>query len=320
MRYRQLGRTGLTVSEIGFGAWGIGGVSKNVFSYGPTDDQESKEALLRAFDAGITFYDTADLYGDGHSEALIGSTFKNIRQKVIIASKAGFLGSDGRQDFSLSHLEKSLKSSLERLQTDYLDLYQLHGIPMELLQANIGILDFFRNLQKAGTIRAFGISVRSPEDGIRAIKEFGFQAIQANFNMTDQRARETGLFDLCEKENAGIICRTPLCFGFLTGKYPAGALFHPDDHRRRWGAKQIERWAAAYRLFRSGIHTSEAQTDAQIALRFCLSYPAVSTVIPGMLTKSHVDENSRASVLGPLDSASLLEIERIYQENVFFIR
>ncbi len=320
MNYRNLGLTKLRISEIGFGAWGIGGVSKNTLSYGITHDSESKNALQQAFELGITFYDTADLYGNGRSERLIGTVFKKRRKDIVIASKVGFLNSRGDQDFSIKHLKQSIHGSLKRLQTDYLDLYQLHNPAIDLLEKNEAMIDFLKKLKKAGKIRAFGISLRSPEDGLKAVQTFGFKVVQVNFNLVDQRALQSGLFDLCEKENVGIICRTPLCFGFLTGDYSGNEHFGKQDHRSKWPPKQIKRWAGAYQLFRSGASGKNKQTDAQVALRFCLSYRAVSCVIPGMLTTQHVCENCPASRLGPLTKKERAGIEKIYQENSFFIR
>src|SRR3989338_3843598 len=225
MNYRQLGATGLKVSEIGFGGWGIGGVANGAVAYGPTDDRESVDALQRAFDLGINFYDTSDVYGYGHSEALIGAVFKRVRTKVTIASKVGFLRADGPQDFSSRHIRTAIEQSLRRLQTDYIDLYQLHSPPIMLLESDVGIMHTLESLRKEGKIRALGISVRSPDDGLIAIRKFGFKCVQVNFSLLDQRAVENELMELCKARNVGLICRTPLCFGFLSGKYSAESVF-----------------------------------------------------------------------------------------------
>lgn len=313
MKYRKLGDTGLEVSEIGFGAWGIGGLSPGATSYGLTDDRESILVLRLAFELGINFYDTADLYGDGHSERLIGEALKDVRQKTVIASKVGFLTHNGPQDFSRKHLRESIELSLRRLQTDYIDLYQLHsppGVSSFWLSSSINTLESFR---EEGKIRAFGISVRSPDDGLIAIRGLGFKTVQVNFNLIDQRALDNGLFALAQRENVGIIARTPLCFGFLTGKY-SGREFGPRDHRSGWSAEQRERWATAHRLF-----SSENETPAQLALRFCLSYQSVSTAIPGMMTGEEVRENSVSSRLGPLTNRELRRINKIYGHSTFFL-
>lgn len=316
MNYRPLGLTGMYVSEIGFGAWGIGGTAKNTLSYGPTNDQASKKALKCALELGITFFDTADLYGDGHSEKLIGDVFRKDRHRVIIASKVGYLNSTGKQNFHLTHVQKAFQGSLKRLKTDYIDLYQLHDPNPLYLKEYRGTLQYLVKLQEKGKIRAIGATLRSPEDGIRLIKNFKIKVIQVNFNMTDQRALQSGLFDLCAKKGVGVIVRTPLCFGFLTGKYNETTKFHPQDHRTRWSAKQLKLWSEAPQIFK----TSKNQTQAQYAIRFCLSYPMVSTVIPGMLTQEHVQENARASQIKTLSSAEQKRIEKTYQNHTFFVR
>lgn len=321
MKVRKLGTTGLEVSEIGFGTWGIGGDSKSSISYGPTDDQESKKALLRAFDLGINFYDTADLYGCGHSEILLGQVYKGFRKKVILASKVGPypLLPSASEKFRPQHIRKSLEASLRRLQTDYLDLYQLHDPPVGLLQREKGFLEALQSLKKEGKIRAFGISAHSPDVGLIAIKEFGIPCLQVNFNMSDQRALENGLIDLCREKEVGLIARTPLCFGFLTGRYSPQARFGPTDHRSRWSRGQIELWAQGAQVF-SSVVKAPSQTQAQFALRFCLSYQGISTVIPGMLSQQEVEENCLASELGFLRRKERLEVEKIYQSSTFFIR
>jgi len=319
MKYRRLGATELNVSEIGFGTWGIGGSANGSVAYGPTDDLESLHALQSAYEVGVNFFDTSDFYGFGHSERLIGKALKEVRQKVIIASKVGMLDAKGSQDFSPKHIQSALEASLQRLQTDYIDLYQLHSPPLELLEQNPEIVDTLHSLQTQGKVRAVGISVRSPDDGVRAVRDLGFKAIQVNFNLVDQRAFENGLFSLCTQFDAGLIIRTPLCFGFLTGKYSENDHYDPYDHRRKWSLQQVEKWAKAYRLFYPVVSQTQGQTDAQIALRYCLSYPAVSTAIPGMLTTQHVTENTAASEQGPLTAGELEKIAEIYQQNKFFV-
>ena len=318
MNYRELGTTGLTVSEIGFGAWGIGGTSNGAIAYGPTDDEESKAALSLAFESGVTFYDTADLYGYGHSERLLGGVFRKRRGQVVIASKVGFLRASGEQDFSPQHIRRSVESSLRRLETDYLDVYQLHDPPIDRLGHDERIVNTMEELKAEGKIRVVGISVRSPDDGVVAVRRWRFECLQVNFNMVDQRVVANGFLDLCQAEGVGVVCRTPLCLGFLTGKYAAGTVFGAQDYRRAWPAEQIAVWASAYRSFAPVLH-APGQTPAQVALRFCLSYPAVSTAIPGMLTAAEVEENVAASRFGPLPAAERLAIERVARETPFFI-
>jgi len=319
MKYRQLGNTDLEVSEIGFGAWGIGGNTKGASAYGPTDDKVSELALLKAYDQGITFYDTAALYGYGHSEELIGSALKNVRENIVLATKVGYVDFSGKKDFSTKNIRHSLESSLKRLQTDYIDVFQLHDLPIELILQEDSIFSTLESLKKEGKIRIVGISVNSPHEGLAAIEAYGFKTIQVNFNLVDQRASEIGLFEKCNQKGVGIISRTPLCFGFLTGKYNADDNYEATDHRSKWTFKQIDTWANAYKLFISDLTESEKQTNAQIALRFCLSFSHISTVIPGMLTSQHVEENSSSSDLGPFSSLIIEKFSQIYSKHQFFI-
>lgn len=302
------------VSEIGFGAWGIGGNKDGAVAYGPTDEAQSLDALSAAFDAGINFFDTADLYGFGESERLIGKAFAKKRGEVVIATKGGMLDPQGRQDFAPAHLAESLDASVKRLGTDYVDLYQLHGASPEVLEGLVGTLD---NIRRQGKTRAIGISLRAPEDGKRALELYPFDAVQVNFNLLDQRAVDSGLMELCRERGAGIIVRTPLCFGFLTGGYSATQEYDASDQRSRWNIEQRKVWASAYELF-SGIK-GRADTPAQFALRFCLSFDAVSSVIPGMLTRAHVEENAVASDRPALGTAEIRRIGDIYHSHRFFV-
>jgi aryl-alcohol dehydrogenase-like predicted oxidoreductase len=318
MRYRTLGDTGLVVSEVGFGAWGIGGRSPGSTSYGPTRDDESRAALRRAFDCGITFYDTANVYGDGRSETLIGEVFRGRRDRVVIATKAGRPAYAASPDYSAAGLQRSLEGSLRRLGTDYVDLLQLHDPPLATLQEG-GALATLERLRAEGKVRAIGVSVRSPDDGVHALRDLGLDVLQVNLSLIDQRARENGLLALAAQHGAGLIARTPLCFGFLSGRVAPDALFDASDHRSRWPRPQIARWAEAGRLFIAAVAERQRQTPAQLALRFCLSVPGVATVIPGMLTAAQVVENAAAADLGPLDASDLAEITRVYGAQTFFL-
>lgn len=318
MKYRFLGKTGIKVSEIGFGAWGIGGATNDATSYGFTNDKESKRALLKAFDRGITFFDTSDHYGYGHSEELIGETLKSVRDKIIIASKVGPLEHKGPHDFSRKHIIEALEGSLRRLQTDYIDLYQLHDPPIEFLKNNPNIVETLKDLKKEGKIRFFGFSAKDPEDGMSAINDFDFPVIQVNFNMLDQRALENGVLNLAEEKNIGVIARTPLCFGFLTGKI-SDIKFDLRDHRSTWSRKQLARWMEAPNLF-SFINQGKQRTSVQLALKFCLSFKSVSTVIPGILKVSEAEENAAASDLDFLSKEELQAIQAVYKSHTFFYK
>jgi len=319
MNYRALGKTGLRVSEIGFGTWGLGGDSGGAVSYGPTNDATSRAALRCARELGINFFDTADFYGFGHAEELLGEEFADCRTDIVIASKGGFI--DARtQDFSAAHLRRALEQSLRRLRSDYIDLYQLHSPPVLLLREQPEVIDLMEEFRAAGKIRAWGFSARSPGEAREAVEFFNAPCIQVNFNLTDQRATQSGLLDLCRDRGAGVIVRTPLCFGFLTGRYAKGTGFDAMDHRSRWSPEQVESWQRANDVFKFLFEENPTDTPAQLALRFCLSFGAVSTTVPGMLTEEHVRENAAASGLPPLPSAQLARAFEAGTAAEFFVK
>lgn len=317
MKYRNLGNTGLKVSEIGFGAWGIGGGAGGHAAYGPTDDNESINALHAALDAGVTLYDTSDLYGMGHSEELIGHAFWKRRDQVVIATKGGVVNSEGDQNFSPVYLREALERSLVRLACEYVDLYQLHSLPIELLEKNDSLPRFLEAIVQEGKVRVVGISARSPQEALVAVERFGFRSVQVNLNLLDWRTVDCGLLMRSNELGAGVITRTPLCFGLLTGCYSVDDFSDSNDHRARWPREHLEHWITSSKLFNGVICSGGEQTVGQKALRFCLSFPEVASVIPGMLTPVHVAENIMASELGELSAAEMTAVERLYRENIF---
>ena len=317
MKYRRLGKTEIFVSEIGFGAWGIGGISKGATSYGPTDDNSSIRALNCALDSGINFFDTSNVYGGGHSESLIGKTLLKFRNSVLIATKVGLVNYDEPADFSIKNLSTSLKGSLKRLKTDYIDLLQLHNPSPHVIQNNHDILTWVDQLKKKGIIRAFGVSVKSPKEGIEAIEQLRVESVQVNLNLLDHRAIESGLMKSATTNQVSLIARTPLCFGFLSGKINKTTHFDKQDHRSRWSNRQIQNWIEGSKKVLSCKTDSSSQTNTQFALRFCLSYPRVTTAIPGALNELEVKENIKASDLGPLQDDEIQEAQKTYHKFQF---
>ena len=219
------------------------------------------------------------------------------------------------QNFSRKYIIEGLEKSLRRLGTDYIDLYQLHS-PQDLgVIEKHDVINTLESFQREGKIRAYGISVKSPEDAKEAYEKYGFRTIQINFNLIDQRALENGLFDLCEANNIGVIARTPLCFGYLAGELRGTEKFKGRDHRTNWPEAQLRRWARAPGLFD---YLMKDKRPAQFALQFCLSQKAVTTTIPGMLTKAQVQENCATLKLKPLTNEALRQIKRIYLNNSFY--
>jgi aryl-alcohol dehydrogenase-like predicted oxidoreductase len=318
MKYRSLGNTNIQISEIGFGAWGIGGMTPGPSSYGPTDDDVSCRALSCALDNGITFYDTSNAYGDGHSEHLIGKVFSNERERVIIATKVGLIKYGVPLDFSVQAMVTSLNQSLQRLKTDYIDLLQLHNPPPDVIENGDEILECLDRLKQEGKVRAFGVSAQTPEHGLLAIKHLKPASLQVNFNMLDRRALDCGLMSLAQDTKTSLIARTPLSFGFLSGEIAMNTKFESWDHRSRWPQEQVNTWVSGAEALLNCMENKSTQTKPQFAMRFGLSFPQVSAVIPGMMTEEEVLENIRASELGSLTAIEMKNLERVYLENNSF--
>jgi aryl-alcohol dehydrogenase-like predicted oxidoreductase len=318
MKYRALGRTGMLVSEVGFGAWGIGGRTAGQTSYGDTDDRTSLAALSHALDCGITFFDTSSAYGDGHSEELIGRAFQAQRPRVVLATKAGYESWDQPPDFSAAAVVASAEASLRRLRTDYIDVFQIHNAPLEALKAQ-ELLAALQDLRTAGKIRAWGASTKSPAESIEAVRALDVAVVQVNFNMMDVRAITSGLMAGAADRGVAVIARTPLCFGFLSGAIRRDTAFPPGDHRLGWSREQLDNWIEGARDLLEAVEAEAGPEAVQSALRFCLSFPAISTVIPGILTPAEAGENARASDLGPLPTKALDAVLEINRRRNFFV-
>ena len=312
MNYRQLGSTEILVSEIGFGAWGIGGASPGATSYGKTEDSESRQAIEIAVDKGVNFFDTAPAYGDGHSEILLGEVLSPIRSKVILASKVGIVKFENEPDFSPNGVRRSLYGSLQRLKTDYIDLLQLHNFTVDEAKANPSIVDELIKFKAEGLIREYGITVKSPLDAIELLKLFRFTSVQVNLNMLDLRALDCGLLDFAAENNIGIIGRTPMAFGFLSGKVDRELQFSASDHRSNWPKQQLERWLEASDILFGSITSLGGASRAIYAIRFCLALEGLSTVIPGMLKPYEVLENTLASQFGKMAESDVESIKSKY--------
>lgn len=313
MKYRTLGKTGLKVSEIGFGAWAIGGDAFGN-SYGPTKDQTSLEAIKKALDLGCNFFDTADAYGHGHSEELLGRALKGHRDEVIIATKAGadFYHDPPRMNFSADYLSFALGKSLERLQTDHVDLYQLHNPPIQLLK-NAKIFEGLEKLVDAGRIRYYGVSIHDPEEGIYAMKNGRPAALQVVFNILRQEPKNR-LFQAARENNVAIIAREPLSNGFLTGKFNVDSTFSPSDIRFNFPRSYFHGMIKAAQQLR--FLESKARTLPQASIRFVLDHSDVSTVIPGAKTPQQTEEDLLSSEVPSLTGEELLRI-RLLREQGF---
>lgn len=295
MRYRKLGTTGLEVSEVGFGAWAIGGED-----YGPTDDAESVAALERAYDLGVNFFDTSDMYGAGHSEILVGRALKGKNPPGIVATKVGFVGRRGshRKDFSRAHVEQAVEQSLRRLGREAVDFYQLHNPTLSDLGDGelFGIMD---GLVAAGKIRFWGVSIGTRdtvEIARRAMAWPSAAGIQIICNLLQRSTLESLREEIGERK-IGVVARAPLEYGLLTGKFSPETRFPPSDQRSwRWTRGEFSRrleQVERLREFSSGGRLS----PAQVAIGFVLSYAEVSVVICGAKRPSQVEENAATAVL-----------------------
>jgi myo-inositol catabolism protein IolS len=315
MRVRTLGKTGIKVSEVGFGAWAIGGPAELgglAVGWGEADDRDSIRALEAAFDAGINFYDTADVYGMGHSEELLARVFGKRRAQVVIASKGGNLNDEAgrwQKIFTGTFLAQRVEDSLRRLRTDYIDLYQLHTprTDEEFAQA-LTSAETMNRLVEQGKLRAYGLSIGPLEHGLRQI-EHGFGAtIQVIYNALE-RAPEAKLLPAAKQANYGIIPRVPLASGFLTGKYTRDTQFDARDHRSRMTAEQKKDWTEkANRL--KPIAKELGITLAQLALQYILANDAVSVVIPGARNADQARQNAAVGKLPPLSDAVVARIRK----------
>lgn len=326
MEKRILGRTGLEISPMGLGCWAIGGqfyMDNKIDGYGQTDDEMSIKAILAALELGINFIDTSDAYGIGHSEEIIGKAIKGKRNQLIIATKFGYLGNEATktlQGYNLhpDYIERACDASLRRLQTDMIDLYQLHVWEIGLSEID-SVIETLERLVKKGKIRSYGWST----DLINGAKIFAnhknFSAIQHKLNVLEDSDE---IVQLCEEENLASINRSPLAMGFLSGKFNKTSSLSKNDVR---GAGHP--WTET--IFKDGkpipeviekldsireILTSGGRTLAQGSLAFIWAKSNVTIPIPGFKTVSQVVENAKAIDYGPLTPHQMSEISRIFQE------
>jgi aryl-alcohol dehydrogenase-like predicted oxidoreductase len=319
MRYRTLGRTGWKISEISFGAWAIGG------TWGKVDDCESLAALHRAIDLGVNFIDTADVYGDGHSERLVGKLRRERREEILVATKAGRRLSPHTADgYNKRNLTGFVERSLRNLRTDCLDLLQLHCPPTEVYYRP-EVFEALDDIAKAGKIRHYGVSVATVEEGLKAMDYPHVQSVQIIFNMFRHRPAEL-FFAEAKKRKVGILARVPLASGMLTGRMTRQTKFSDDDHRKfnRQGEAFDRGETFSGVDYETGLKAVEQlkklvpkdATLAEFALRWILMFDAVTCAIPGAKRPDQVEQNIRASSLPRLSRAIMLKAEAIYNKYI----
>lgn len=316
MEYRQFGKTDMNVSVIGFGAWGIGGpamVGATPIGWGEVDDAVSRNALLRAKELGVNFFDTADFYGLGHSEELIGETFGNSGD-VIVATKVGHRATEENTivyDYSKKHIVSACDESLKRLRRDAIDYYQLHSARMMHLEQG-ECIEAMKQLQREGKIRYWGISLNTFHPFAEA--EFfidkrigdGFQLV---FNLINQRAH--GLVRKAAMAGYGVIARMPLQFGLLTGRISSETSFSKNDHRSfRLTKEIIEQSLSALEVVWQ-IANGKKISKTSLALSYCAGIPEISTIIPGIKTPGQAEMNTQ---IVPLDRQEMKIMTDMYAE------
>jgi aryl-alcohol dehydrogenase-like predicted oxidoreductase len=296
MQYRKFGNTDLLVSEIGFGAWAIGGgamIGNTAIGWGDADDTVSAAAVNASLDAGINFFDTADIYGLGHSEELLGRLISD-RKDLILASKVGNVSRDEQftVDYSREYILGACEQSLKRLKRDTIDFYQLHTARMTHLQQG-DCIAAMQDLQQAGKIRYWGLSLNTfdpqPEAGFLMEHDFG-NGFQLVLNLLNQHS-----LPLLRKAGAkgyGIIVRMPLQFGLLTGKFDNGVSFPENDHRKKRLVPAIVEACAGALAPVWQLCEKYHCTKTQLSLSYLLSYPEVSVIIPGIRTPEQVNGNT----------------------------
>ncbi len=322
MRYLPLGRTGFNVSEISFGAWAIGG------AWGTVDDAVSLEALHSFVESGGNFIDTADVYGDGRSERLIAQLRKSRPgERIIVATKAGRrLPQQTPEGYSRANLSAFIERSLTNLQTDAIDLLQLHCPPTAVYQTGevFGILD---DLVKTGKLRFYGVSVEKIDEALLAIDYPNVQSVQVIFNLFRQRPAEV-LLPRCAQKKVGVLARVPLASGLLTGRLTKATIFAPDDHRQF--NRSGEQFDAGETLSGLGTHMDAALAAvqelqalvpagsnlAQFALRWIGMHPGITCSIPGAKRADQVRDNLAAASLAPLSESQMQACRTIYDRHI----
>jgi aryl-alcohol dehydrogenase-like predicted oxidoreductase len=298
VHYRKLGNTGITVSEIGFGGWAIGGTADaggTPLGWGRTNDDESLAAIRRARELGVTFFDTSNSYGFGRSESLLGIVLSRRREDVVIATKVGVVrDAEGRarKDFSRSHIYHAVDGSLKRLRTDYIDLYQLHNPTLDELHRD-DLHEAMDRLQETGKIRFWGVSITTPDEGLEIVRRGWGYTLQVLYNVLNQAPADE-LFPLAKEKGYGIVVRVPLASGLLSGKYRPDTVFSRDDVRQNFlTPRRLEEVLPRVDEAKS-IIGGTARSLAEGALRFTLANEAVSTVIPGAKNVRQVEMNASA--------------------------
>lgn len=320
MKYRTLGKNGFRVSEIGLGCWQLGG------DWGNAPNEDKAMSILRAaLDSGVILFDTADVYGGGRSEKVLGRFLKEIETPVRVITKFGRADGVYPDNYSEASLRKGVEGSLERLGVSSLDLVQLHCIPEEVLEKG-DIFDALRNLQEEGLIRGFGASVETKREGLLCMKQEGLVSLQIIFNVFRQHYDQE-FFEQAESQGVGLIVRLPLASGLLSGKFNRKSVFSQNDHRN------YNRNGEAFNVgetfsglpFEKGLelvdqikshYLPSGMSMVEFALRWILDHPGVSSVIPGASSAEQAIANAKISDLPELSPEIHSRLKEFFDEEV----
>ena len=316
MKYRKLGSTGYEISEVSLGTWQLGG------KWGETYDEKTADTILNtAFDAGINFIDTADVYNAGMSEKSIGKFIKSKKDKIYVATKCGRqLNPHVAQGYNRENITGYIEESLTRMEVDALDLVQLHCPPTDVYY-RLEAFDTLRELKKQGKIKHFGVSVEKVEEALKAIEFEGVESVQIIFNMFRQRPNEL-FFEQAKKRNVGILARVPLASGLLSGKFTRDTKFDEKDHRNfnRDGAAFDKGETFSGVDYETGLYAVEKlkgifghENLPLYALKWILMHDEVSCVIPGASRAEHIGMNVDASEQPDLTETEMHEVKKVYE-------
>lgn len=311
MQQRKLGNTGLNVSEIGMGTWELGGRE-----WGDIAETDAVNLLRYAFDNGVTYYDTAEQYGGGRAERLLGEAFSAHRDRVIIATKLGFeLDSDGwishgwehpAFNVSRAYIREAVEGSLSRLRRDVIDIYQFHAPPPAAAwDEAFGAME---ELKAEGKIRFYGVCLGSEADALKAIAETGISSLMLTYNILTQGMADP-VMKTAHENGIAVVVRQPLSSGLLSGNLTPDTVFAENDYRKTWPREKFLADLAKVEEIKA-IVSDEARTLPQAALQFILSHPAVCSVVPGMMTRTQVDDSVAASGATSLSAAVLQQLRR----------
>jgi aryl-alcohol dehydrogenase-like predicted oxidoreductase len=319
MKLRSFGQAGTEVSEIGLGTWQLGGAD-----WGDVDERQALATLAAAVEGGVNFFDTADVYGLGRSEELIGKFLKETSASVFVATKLGRFPEPGwPENFSLESIRAHTESSLRRLGVEAIDLTQLHCIPTETLREG-EVFEWLRVLQREGKIKSFGASVETNEEALICLEQEGLASLQIIFNIFRQKPVE--FFDEAKSKGIALVVRLPLASGLLSGKYTKQTEFPESDHRNfnRDGQAFNVGETFAGLPFERGVELTDAikamlpdgMTMPQLALRWILDFDAVSVIIPGARNPRQAQANADASDLAPLGLELHARLREFYETQV----